>query len=569
MMNDLKTRKEKKRIYLIFFTISILCSIFFSIPANAAAGDLLLDTRILFPYPDPHEAITLGNTLLKEGYSLSLDDVYDHANYTQTVAVLTIYKNEEIVKRIKLKTGDYIYYNKTIDGREYTIIESKLEAIFRGTPNNMVMLRPFYQYSDGSNIIEPDFVSANLNPRMTEAPYEEWNRRFGGIYDDNVWSAQRTSDDGYILGGTIESQNPGGPPMYVDIPLLIKVDANGNEQWNKTGYLGDISSVLHLQDGGNIFVAMKSFEMPAQQTSDGGFILAGKSRLVKTDSNGKEQWSKTIRLFGVDGFYTTSSVQETPDGGYILTGEEAWISKTDANGTEQWSSTFGKAGYDSLNSAKNTQDGGYIFAGRTGRYGTGSDAWLFKTDANGSEQWDKTFGLEGFDSINSVVQTSDGGYVLAGIIDTAKNPDHKGQILYEDFDAWLFKTDANGDLEWSKTMGGLKRDEARFVQETKDGGYVIAGTTESYGSGGSDIWLIKVADRKVDTTQSLVVISDNNVRDNNISDKIDTTKSQVIIKDNNVTDAIQTNPGKSIPGFEFFGGVFSILIILLSRRRIQ
>jgi hypothetical protein len=158
--------------------------------------------------------------------------------------------------------------------------------------------------------------------------------------------------------------------------------------------------------------------------------------------------------------------------------------------------------------------------------------------------------LDGLDRVNSVVQTSDGGYVLVGQIDTAKNPDFKGQILYENYDAWLFKTDANGNLEWTKTIGGLKRDTANFVQETKDGGYVIAGTTESDSSGDSESWLVKVGDVKVDTTQSQVIISDNN------------------IIDNNVTDNIQTSPGKSIPGFEFFGGVFSIIIILLSRRKL-
>jgi hypothetical protein len=83
--------------------------------------------------------------------------------------------------------------------------------------------------------------------------------------------------------------------------------------------------------------------------------------------------------------------------------------------------------------------------------------------------------------------------VLAGTIDTAKNPDFKGQILYEDNDAWLFKTDANGNLEWTKTIGGLKRDTANFVQETKDGGYVIAGTTKSDSSGDSESWLIKMS----------------------------------------------------------------------------
>jgi len=546
-MNDTNLLKEKKWIYLILLTISILFSIFVSIPANAAAGDLILDTEILLRYHDPHWGTTLSTTMLKEGYSLSLYDVYsDH-----TVAEFTIYKNEEIVKRIKVNEGDYFYYNKTIDGREYTIIGSKVDKIFLGTPNNLVKLEPFYQYSDGSNFIEPDFLSTNLNPKTTEAPPEEWNRTFGGIYNDNGRSVQQTSDDGYILGGTIESLNPNGGRKYSDDAWLIKVDVNGNEQWNKTFRDLYIRSVLHLHDDGYIFVGIKPTErrptvlvktdvngnqqwsksffdlgdaQSIQQTSDGGFILAGKSygakgtdaRLVKTDSNGSEQWSKT---FGLDGVYTTSSVRETPDGGYILTGHiwwnenprprEVWLLKADSNGTEQWNMTFGGAGQDFVYSVQNTLDGGYILAGRTG-----SDAWLLKTDANGNEQWDKTFGLDGFDRVYSVVQTSDGGYVLAGEIDTAKNPDFKGQILYKDNDAWLFKTDANGTLEWSKTIGGLKGDEARSVQQTSDGGYIIAGTTESYGSGGSDIWLVKIAGMKVDTTQSGARLSDDNFTEN-------------------------------------------------------
>jgi len=137
----------------------------------------------------------LATTLLKEGYSLSLDDVYDICCQDITAAGLIIYKNEEIVKRIKVKTGDYIYYNKTIDGREYAIIESKFDAHFWGMGDNIVRLKPFYQYSDGSNIIEPDFVSTNLNPKIREAPSEEWNRtivyKFGGIY---MLSVQQTSD---------------------------------------------------------------------------------------------------------------------------------------------------------------------------------------------------------------------------------------------------------------------------------------------------------------------------------------------------------------------------------------
>ncbi|MCG7850284.1 MAG: hypothetical protein MIO93_14080, partial [ANME-2 cluster archaeon] len=338
-------------------------------------------------------------------------------------------------------------------------------------------------------------------------------------------------DGGYIFLGSND----------IASTVLLKTDVNGNQLWKKSFLdMGYAPSVL--------------------QTSDSGYILAGQSygasiadaRLVKTNQNGSEQWSKT---FGLNGVRKVSSVWETPDGGYVLAGDirlpdiprrrDAWLLKTDLNGTEQWNRTFGGAGYDCVYSVQNTLDGGYILAGSTGSYGAGIDAWLLKTDANGYEQWNKTFGLDGFDCVYSVVQTSDGGYVLAGTIDTAKNPDFKDQILYTDNDFWLFKTDANGNLEWSKTIGGLKSDEARSVQLTSDGGYIIAGTTESYGSGGSDIWLVKIGGMKVDTTQSQVIISDTNVSDN-----------------------IQTSPVNSVPGFEFFGVVFSILIILLSRRRI-
>jgi hypothetical protein len=402
---------KKKLIYLIFLIISILFSISFSIPANAAAGDLILDTKILFPYPDPHEATTLGTTILKEGYSLSLDDVYDHANYTQTVAVLTIYKNEEIVKRIKLKTEDYIYYNKTIGEREYIIIESKLDTIFRGTPNNIVMLKPFYQYSDGSTIIEPDFVSTNLNPKIKETPYEEWNRSFGGIYGrfagDNVWSVQQTSDDGYILLGKM-AQNPWAE--------LIKIDVNGNEQWNKTfGDFGYMPSGLHFHDGGYIFVGFsQTYRSPTM--------------LVKTDVNGNQQWS---RKFGGNGDYSVYSVQNTLDGGYILAGRkwsdrtgndarDAILVKTNSNGSEEWRKTFGLDGVISPSSVRETPDGGYILTGITDWHDDIriDEAWLLKTDSNGTEQWNRTIGRAGYDYVNSVQNTLDGGYILAGMKDS-------------------------------------------------------------------------------------------------------------------------------------------------------
>jgi hypothetical protein len=536
----------------------------------------------------------LATTLLKEGYSISLDDAFNYGVITRA-ADFTIYKNKEIVKRMKVNEGKYFYYNKTIGGKEYIIIESKVDAMFFTSTYDIVQLRPFYQYSDGSTIIEPDFVSTNLNPKIKEAPYEEWNRSFGGIYErfagmngDNVWSVQQTSDDGYILLGKI-AQSPWAE--------LIKIDANGNEQWNKTFIpdFGYIPSGLHFYDGGYIFVGFNKFDRsPAmlvktdmngnqqwsrkfgetayysvysvQNTLDGGYILAGMkwstatgsdasdAILVKTDSNGSEQWSKT---FGLDGAITPSSVRETPDGGYILTGDsmrEVLLLKTDLKGTEQWNRTFGGADYNRVYSVKNTLGGGYILAGETFSDGTGGDAWLLKTDANGNEQWNKTFGLDGLDRVNSVVQTSDGGYVLAGTIDTAKNPDFKGQILYENYDAWLFKTDANGDLEWTKTIGGLKRDTANFVQETKDGGYVIAGTTESHSSGDSESWLIKMS-------------AEPERIENIISNKTETLAASPT----RIVTAIPPEKSTIIPpekaaGFECFLAITTLLFVNIIRR---
>jgi hypothetical protein len=150
-----------------------------------------------------------------------------------------------------------------------------------------------------------------------------------------------------------------------------------------------------------------------------------------------------------------------------------------------WTKTFGGSDNDVASSVEQTSDGGYIVAGWTGSYGAGSyDVWLIKTDSSGDMAWNKTFGGPDGDQAASVRQTSDGGYIIAGF---TASYGAGGQ------DAWLIKTDSSGDMAWNKTFGGSGDDGANSVEQTSDGGYIVAGSSASYGAGGGDVWLIKVA----------------------------------------------------------------------------
>jgi hypothetical protein len=210
---------------------------------------------------------------------------------------------------------------------------------------------------------------------------------------------------------------------------------------------------------------------------------------LRADGFGDTAWTRTYGGADPD---LAISVQQTTDGGYVIAGwtasygageSDVWLIKTNANGDTVWTKTFGGTDYDEGCSVQQTTDGGYIIVGTTQSFGGGgSDVWLIKTDANGDTVWTRTYGGVDSDGGSSVHQTSDGGYIVAGT--TWSYGSGSGDI-------WLVKADASGDLAWAVTFGGAGRDDGFRVQQTTDGGYVIAGRTESYGAGDYDVWLLK------------------------------------------------------------------------------
>jgi hypothetical protein len=308
---------------------------------------------------------------------------------------------------------------------------------------------------------------------------EEWNNAFGGDDDDEGYSVQQTSDGGYVVSGLTKSFGAGAMDVY-----LIKTDSLGNLQWTKTfGGTNDEEgySVLQTNDGGYIIAGVTS------SFSSGGRDLF----LIKTDASGNLSWQKNLGGLSSDGAW---EIQHTSDGGFIIVGwtfshgpgflGNAWLVKTDSLGNEQWNKAFGGTDVDRGYSVQQTTDGGYILTGYTDSFGAGLyNMLLIKTDNSGNQQWMKTFGGSGRDYGHSVRQTADGGYIAAGYtLSFGAGGD----------DFYLVKTDADGNQEWFKTFGGSSSDVAYAVQVTSDGGYIITGHTLSYGAGLHDVWLIRL-----------------------------------------------------------------------------
>ena len=407
-------------------------------------------------------------------------------------------------------------------------------------------LRSLLQTSDGGYILAGSSLSGvsgnktSLNPggdnywvvRLDSHGNKLWDKSLGGSYGD-LNSIRQTVDGGYILGGVSvsgvsdnkTSPNYGGYDYWV-----ARLDANGNKLWDKSfgGSRDDSLTSLHqTRDGGFIVGGTSSSGASGTKTSGNyGVDFLEDYWVIRLDANGNKLWDKS---FGGDGRDFLASVQQTSDGGYILGGnsssgasgtktsantnpvygdDDFWIVRLDANGNRLWDKSFG--GYDSefLGSLQQISDGGYILGGSSAsevsgsktspRHGT-SDYWVVRLDPSGNKLWDKSFGGTDLDALKSIQQTSDGGYVLGGYSQSDVSGNKSG-IAYGDNDYWVVRLAANGEKLWDQSLGGNNSDVLFSLQPTRDGGYIVGGSSISGVSGnktfpshgGFDFWVIKL-----------------------------------------------------------------------------
>jgi uncharacterized delta-60 repeat protein len=293
----------------------------------------------------------------------------------------------------------------------------------------------------------------------------------GGAYTDRVNSSMQTSDGGHIVAGTTDSAGAGGADVSV-----LKLNADGTLAWQKTygGSSDDFAESIQEISGGGYIVVGRTISSGAGQ---------GDIWVLKLDSLGIVVWEKTYGGSRSDG---ANSVQQTSDGGYIVAGfmsftqggghSDAWVVKLNSDGTVAWQKTFGESSDERAESVRQTTDGGYIVAGYTDAPGT-NDVWVLKLNLDGAVAWQKTYGGATDDRAYSIYQNTDGSFVVAG--ETSS-------------DAWILNLNADGTIAWQKSYGGAYNDNAQSIKQTVDGGYIVAGSTASVGAGNSDAWLLKL-----------------------------------------------------------------------------
>jgi len=362
---------------------------------------------------------------------------------------------------------------------------------------------------------------------LAGAPDITWMRTYGGDNHDLI-TAVNVTGDGFVIAGKTTSFGGGNADFYI-----LKTDADGDSLWmtvwgtSRQEHARDVITctgggyavvgnerliqnsypqiVFHrLDSAGNIVNTNnyghigKDESWSIVETFDGGFAIAGITDvsnsgqtdvyLVRTNASGDTLWT---RNWGGDDDDEGHCVEQTPDGGFVVAGSamsfggsdaDVYLLRIDAFGDTLWTRTYGGSSGDRGRCVRLTSDGGFLVAGDTDSYGAGqSDMYLVKTDADGDTLWTRTYGLSHDEYCNSVVEVNN-GYTLVGHTES-----------FSAFkDLYIVRTNLLGDTLWTKVIGGELQDWGYDIEATADGGYIVAGYTNSYGESDNDGWLIKL-----------------------------------------------------------------------------
>lgn len=352
-------------------------------------------------------------------------------------------------------------------------------------------------------------ITYNLH---AQAPSIEWQKCLGGENNESG-VITLTLDGGYIVAGYSESNdgnvigNHGNSDVWV-----VKLDALGNTSWQKclggSNYDG-ANAVIQCRDSGYVVVGASESNDADVSGNHGGFDFW----VVKLDALGNVSWQKSL---GGSAFDAANSIIQTTEGGYVVVGVsesnngdisgnhgnyDAWIVKLDELGNISWQKSLGGSAFDAVYSIIQKQVGGYVVAGYTysnngdvnGNNGA-HDFWIIELDTLGNISWQKCLGGGDHENAFSILSI-DGGYVVSGTsnsIDGNLNENHGG------FDFWIVNIDTLGGIVWQKSLGGLENDEAFSIKQTQEGGYIVAGYSESNDGnvsgnhGEADCWIVKL-----------------------------------------------------------------------------
>ena len=395
----------------------------------------------------------LGGTNYDEAISIkqTTDGGYILAGFTNSndFDVIGFHGNHD-AWIVKLSNTGTLLWQKTLGGTDYDMNFSIQQTTDGG------YIAAGYATSNDGDITGNHGVADFMISKLSDSGDLLWQKILGGLDDDEAFSIQQTTDNGYIVAGYTYSangditENKGGYDAWI-----VKLSDTGTLLWQKTF-------------GGTGYDEAHSIK----QTADGGYIFAGYTTSLDGDTSGNH-------------------------GGY-----DAWIVKLSDTGTLLWQKTLGGSTIDYATSIQETTDGGYIFAGFTtsnngdvtGNHGE-YDVWIEKLSNTGSLLWQKVLGGTNIDYAQSIQLTTDGGYIVAGFT-TSNNGDVTGN--HGAHDAWIIKLSNEGNLLWQKALGATDIDYADSVQQTTDGGYIVSGytvSTDGYitgNHGGYDAWVVKL-----------------------------------------------------------------------------